>query len=195
MAQPDAAKRMLEVIDESGMGVDLLINNAGYGDADDFLGLTWESIQAMLQVMLVTLTELCYLFIKKNLGARKVYIINVASIVGLMELSLKRRKPRVLYRPIKTFVVSFTKQLAACYKAEAIKVQALCPGLTYSDFHNRIGEPGLYTSTPKWMWSTSESVVNQSLMSLSTSNKTVVLPGWHNKCIVLLSRLRGVIKK
>lgn len=192
LADQAAPARIFEFTQSNSLQVDLLINNAGYADLASFMEIDWLAHADMLQVMLRSVVQLCHLYMPLMLDNKQGAIINVGSIASLMNFKIKGRPNRTLYRPIKAFVVAFTEKLASIYSDSGIRFQCLCPGLTYSEFHQRSGESSLYTSTHKWMWLQADTVVNKSLNTLMKGKKIVVVPGWCNRLIIYLYRLFSV---
>lgn len=192
LAKEGAARSIYLATQQLGLRVDLLINNAGYADGADFVGVSWEMHHAMLQVMLYSVVELTHLYLADMLRRKNGYIINVASVVGLVKLSLSGRLGRTLYRPIKTFIVQFTEQLASIYRGSGVLLQCLCPGLTITEFHQRSGDGGMYKSTPKMIWKSSAFVVDKSLRALGRRKKTLVVPGVINKVFVFIAKVTRI---
>jgi short-subunit dehydrogenase len=172
----------------------LLVNNAGFGSR----GLFWESdVTAQeemhrLHVMAtVRLTHAALrVMVEKNSGG----IINVASVAAFV-----RRAGSVSYGSTKSWVAIFTEGLYLELKGiqSAVKVQALCPGYTYSEFHDRLNVERR-TMAPLSMWLKAEDVVDASLRALPTG-KLFVVPGWRYKVLVgmlsvLPARLRLVLE-
>jgi len=159
----------------------LLVNNAGFGAR----GLFWESdytvqeqmhllhVMAMLQLSHAALRNM----VKKNEGA----IINVASVAAFLQ-----REGAVSYGATKRWVVSFTEGLHLELKGlgSAVKVQALCPGFTFTEFHATLGVERANVAPPS-LWLQPEFVVDESLKALERG-KLIVVPGWKYKAIVAM---------
>lgn len=157
----------------------LLVNNAGFGTR----GLFWESdleVQEQmhrLHVMAtVRLTHAALRnMVKKNSGG----IINVASVAAFVE-----RPGSVSYGATKSWMAKFTEGLYLELKGiqSAVKVQALCPGFTYTEFHQTLGleRPSV---APASLWLEPDFVVDESLKALG-QGKLMVVPGWKYKLIV-----------
>ena len=195
LSEEDAADNIFKVVNEQGLKIDLLINNAGRADFGAFDKTPWIQHRALINLMLTSLTKLSYLFLPQLLACEKGALINVSSIAGLIGLSPKGRTHRVLYRPIKSFVVAFSEQLMKTYKDKGLVVQALCPGLTYSQFHQRSGDTKLFDAVPKWMWTSADYVVKKSISSLVGSHRLCVIPGWHNRLAVLMGCIMDLFKR
>lgn len=194
LSHPKSPEQLVIKIKEKGITIDLLINNAGCADNGAFIDLPWDAHANLIQLMLTSLTQLCYLLLPDLLSQNRSGIINVSSIAGMISLTLKGRMHRMLYRPIKTYVIAFSEQLAQCYSDKGLTVQALCPGLTVSQFHDRSGDQQLKSSTPTWMWTTAELVVSTSWKALKKPRRLCVVPGWHNRLLIRISRLLALFK-
>ena len=124
-----ALERFCNWLDESGLSVDLLVNNAGLGDRGAFIDSEWDRIQAMLQVNIETLTYLTYRILpsmrKSGCGA----ILNVSSVASLIPV------PHLaVYAATKAYVTSFSEALRAELRNSNISVTALCPGPVPTEF-------------------------------------------------------------
>lgn len=175
-----------------GIDVHTLVNNAGYAQQGTFLEEPRVSHRGIMECMVLAVIELSHHFLPKMMASKAGAIINIASIAAFIDIPMKNRKPRSMYGPIKRFVMQFTKNIALIGKDHGVNIQALCPGLTRTSFHKRCGENKLYTSTPSWLWMSSEEVVALSLEKLP-KGKVVVVPGWINKlAVIVLKQFRGI---
>ena len=143
----------------------------------------------MINCMLLSIVDLCHLYMPQMIEQKFGYIINLGSVAGLVGYSKSEKAMRTLYRPIKSFVILFTEQLAKSYAQHGLVLQCLSPGLTVSDFHNRSGEGYLYDRLPKFFWLPGCVVVAKSLRALSKPKKVILVTGWVNKLIVFVWRL------
>jgi short-subunit dehydrogenase len=124
-----ALERFCNWLDESGLSVDLLVNNAGLGDRGAFIDSEWDRIHAMLEVNIETLTYLTYRILpsmrKSGCGA----ILNVSSVASLIPV------PHLaVYAATKAYVTSFSEALRAELRNSNISVTALCPGPVPTEF-------------------------------------------------------------
>jgi uncharacterized protein len=118
-------------------------------------------------------------------SALPIGIINVASVAAFLS-----RAGSVSYGSTKAWMTSFTESLAMDLKAAGspIRVQALCPGYTYSEFHETMGVDRTKLAGSA-LWMTAESVVDASLVGLA-EGRLYVVPGWRYKALVaILPRL------
>jgi len=105
-------------------------------------------------------------------------IINLASIAAFSPFS------GAMYSGTKAFLVMFSENLRAEVEAKGISVQALCPGMTHTEFHEVAAIDKAIVPKPFWM--TAEKVVRISLRKLGRG--AVCVPGWKNKAIAFLMR-------
>lgn len=129
LSELNGPKKLFEQINDLGLSVDYLINNAGFGKFCEFSGESFETYHKMLMLnvnALVELTHLCLpAMVNKNSGG----IINVASIGSFQPLPYQ-----TVYGASKAFVLSFSEALTGELLDKNIRVMALCPGTTESRF-------------------------------------------------------------
>jgi short-subunit dehydrogenase len=100
----------------------------------------------------------------------------------------------VNYCATKAYLTTFSEGLAAELAGTGVKVQALCPGFTHTEFHQRMDA---VRHLPGWMWLRASKVVRKSLRSLERGGPVVCIPGLRYKLMVLLLRLtpRGMLRR
>src|SRR6201987_5591236 len=118
-----ALERFCNWLDESGLSVDLLVNNAGLGDRGAFIDSAWERVSAMLQVNIESLTYLTYRILPSMRKSACGGILDVRSVAGLMPVP-----HHAVYAATKAYVTSFSESLRAELREANISVTALCPG-------------------------------------------------------------------
>lgn len=182
LADPAAPARLAEAVAAQGRGVDVLINNAGYGLPGGFGGNSWADQAAVLQVMLTAPTELAHRLLPGMLSRRHGRIVNVASVAGMTPGGVG------LYGPVKRYLIAMSQSLHMECAGTGVHVSALCPGLTWSEFHdvNGMREP-LNRATPPWLWMDADAVVEAGLAAVE-KNQPVCVPGLVNKVIAGLAR-------
>jgi short-subunit dehydrogenase len=121
--------RFCDWLEESGLTVDVLINNAGLGDYGKFHDADWHRIRAMLQVNMIALTCLTYRILPAMRKAGGGAILNVSSIAGLLPIP-----SCAVYAATKAYVTSFSEALRAELRPLNISVTALCPGPVPTEF-------------------------------------------------------------
>lgn len=157
----------------------MLINNAGFGTRGRFLDTPIEAQLQMHKLNIQAVLRLSHAGLSVMVPKRSGAIINVASVAGFV-----RRAGSVSYGSTKAWVIAFTEALHLEMQAMdcPVKVQALCPGFTYTEFHDRMHIDRLRIAS-KAYWLRSETVVDASLGALA-SGKLFVVPGWRYRLIV-----------
>lgn len=159
----------------------VLVNNAGYGSLSGFLEKNIESHLAMLRVHVEATIRLCHAGLPRMLESGGGAIVNVASMAAFLPSPLS-----ALYSATKAFLVSFSESLAMDVRGGGVRVQALCPGLTRSDFHERLGlEQSSSRGLVRWM--TAEGVAGASLAALERGT-VVCVPGFANRLLIAIAR-------
>ncbi len=165
--------------------VDLLVNNAGFGTRGAFWETDYARQEEMVRLHIGATMRLTRAVLPAMVARNSGAIINVASVAGFF-----RSAGNASYCATKGWMCDFTEALRLELDgagASGVVVQSLCPGFTYTEFHDVMGvsRDGI---GKKW-WMPAEFVVDESLKALATGNLFVV-PGWRYKLLVALgSRL------
>lgn len=184
LADPAAPAAMLDQLRSHGLDIDILINNAGYGVPGTFDSQTWETHKDFIQVLMTAPTELAHRLLPDMRQRSYGRIINVASLAGHMPGS----SGHTLYAAAKAYQIKFSQSLALENREHGIKVCALCPGFTYSEFHDVTGARELVSKMPRWMWMDAERVVREGLAAVERS-RAVYTPGRINRGIKAVTEL------
>jgi short-subunit dehydrogenase len=160
--------------------LDLLVNNAGFGVKGRFYETSLEDQLKMHRLHIGAILRLTHAVLGPMVARGRGAIINVASVAGFT-----RSPGSVTYCATKAWLNAFTEGLYLDLKSAGspVVVQALCPGFTYSEFHDVAGIDR--ASIPKPLWLRAEDVVSASLAGLRL-RKLFVVPGWRYKLIVAL---------
>ena len=156
-----------------------LINNAGFGTMGN-LGETDQTKQAqMVRLHVMATMRLTQAAVPIMRRQKQGYIINVSSIAAFVT-----GPGNVNYCATKAYLNSFSESLQLEMKGTGVKVQALCPGYTYSEFHDRPEMSDFSrNSMPDFLWKSAEFMVSDSLKQLDSS-KVIVIPGTVYKLMV-----------
>lgn len=157
LADPAAPARIVAGIRDAGVHVDALVNNAGYGLTGTFASTTWAQQAVFLQVMVTAVAELTHRLLPGMLSRGYGRILNVASLAGLVPGSAGH----TLYGASKALLIKFSQSLAAEVGPRGVHVTALCPGFTYSEFHDVNGTRPLVSRLPSFMWMDARAVAEQ----------------------------------
>ncbi len=164
--------------------VTALVNNAGFGKAGVFAG-NRDLHHAMLMVHVVAAMRLIDAVVPRMIDARQGTIINVSSVAAYFPLP-----GNSTYSATKRYLITFSESLHSELAPYGIHVQALCPGMTRTDFHARMGDEGKRIVKRYFFgWMNPERVVKLSLRRLS-GRRVIYIPGHVNKILVrVISRM------
>jgi len=135
LAEPTAATELVEHIHGAGLVVDILINNAGFGVHGDFLAESWERQGAMLQVNMVTLTQLTHLLTPAMVKRGRGHVMNIASIGAFLPVP-----GFAAYSATKAYVRNFTEALDAELRGSGVHAITVSPGGTLTEFMQAAGD-------------------------------------------------------
>ncbi len=184
LADPMDIRRVAEYI--AGLDdLEILVNNAGFAVWGNYAETPVEQQLAMVQVHINASMYLCRAALPKMIARKHGNIINVSSIAAFTP------KPRdVIYTASKAFLNVFSESLQMELGGTGVKIQALCPGFTRTEFHDKSQYESLKLKQrlPGILWMNPDEVVNISLRALR-SNRVIVVPGLLNRAIVTLARI------
>jgi short-subunit dehydrogenase len=178
---PDAPARLERELAERRLAVDLLVNNAGAGDTGRFAEEPLPRILTMIDLNARSLVELTRRLVPGMLARRRGRIVNVVSTAAFQPLPYM-----AVYGATKAFVLSFTEALATELAGSGVRVQALCPGLTATEFQQAAGTDRVLFN--KTLAMTPDAVAARSLAALEKGKLRVVV-GWHNRLTLGAQRL------
>jgi uncharacterized protein len=156
--------------------IDLLVNNAGFGFTGSFHELDVDAETAVVQVNITAVLRLAHAAastMATRSGPRG--ILNVSSLAGFAATPTS-----ATYGATKAFVTSFSEALHTELKPTGVWVSALCPGYTRTDFQRRANADEVSGKVPDRLWQTADAVAAAGLEGIA-ANKSVVVPGAHNK--------------
>ncbi len=186
LAQPDASEKLVAALEADAIEVEFLVNNAGYGVPGTFTESDWQTHADSLQVMLTSVCELTWRLLPGMQQRSRGYIVNVASLAGLVPGSARH----TLYGATKAFLIKYSESLAMENLHTGVSVSALCPGFTYSEFHDVLGSRELTSQMASYMWMNADEVVRFGIDSVMKQPPLVVaVPGRVNRFIATLFRL------
>jgi uncharacterized protein len=185
MARADAALTIESTLSEAGIGIEFLVNNAGYGVPGTFTEPAWATHADSLHVMLNSVAELTWRLLPGMQKRGRGFVVNVASVAGLVPGSARH----TLYGATKSFLIKFSEALAMENPDTGVAVSALCPGFTRSEFHDVLGTRDIVSRMPSWMWMEADEVVRFGIDSVTRRPPRVIaIPGRVNRFIVMVAR-------
>jgi short-subunit dehydrogenase len=189
LSTPDGCARVEELLRDPEVPTDMLVNNAGLTLNRSFVRSTVEDEERLLflnvhAVMRLTLAALPGMM-ERGHGA----VVNVASVSGFGPVM-----PGSTYPASKAWVINFSESVASSVRQSGVRVMALCPGYTRTEFHQRARID--MSKTPSWMWLDPDEVVRDALRDLGRG-KGVSVPDWRYKVAAFGIRHtpRGVLRR
>jgi short-subunit dehydrogenase len=182
LSQPLRVSGLLHELEEGSHCIDLLINNAGIGNAGDYVSQDWMREQQLIELNVLALARLCHAVGGLMVGQGGGQILNVASIAAFQPGPGMSN-----YYASKAYVLSFSEGLREELKEYGVRVSVLCPGPTSSAFFRnaQLDVQGLQGS--KLMMSV-EQVATLALKGLD-KNRAIIIPGWRNWLLAMSPRL------
>ena len=186
LADDAEVARVVEHIEQQS-NIEVLVNNAGFGVSGAYHEAEAAKNLAMIRVHVEATARLTRAALPQMVANAKGYVINVSSMAGFFSAP-----GSVSYCATKAFLNSFSESLQCELRRTGVSVQALCPGFTYSDFHDQPDAKMDRGKVPKWMWMSAEQVVKISLDSMG-SRQSIRVPGMVNRLLSVVLR-SGVLK-
>ena len=183
LADRDAPAQLFAATNARGLFVDTLVNNAGYGVPGRFLSAGWRTHADFLQVMITAVGELTHLYLPAMEAAGRGRILNVASLAGLVPAS----PGHTMYGATKAWLIRFSECLALEVQPRGVHVTALCPGFTYTEFHDANGMRATVSKLPKWLWLDSPTVARLGVDAVE-AGRTRVVTGAINRVVAMLCK-------
>lgn len=155
----------------------MLINNAGFGTVGYLATASREQQTDMLRLHVLAPMRLTRAALPGMLARRRGAIVNVSSVAGFIA-----SPGNVNYCASKAYLTTFTEGLALELAGTGVRAQALCPGFTHTEFHQRMGPDT--RPRPGFMWLTADAVVRASLRQLDRGGPVVCVPDVRYKLLV-----------
>ncbi|MEQ8857633.1 MAG: SDR family NAD(P)-dependent oxidoreductase [Pseudomonadales bacterium] len=161
LAEPDAPAAIEQTLRERGIAVDYLVNNAGAAGPDLLEERDWRVQRRYLDLMMISVAELCHRFVPPMRERGWGRVINVASVAGRVA-----RGGDTNYGPAKAYVVALSEGLSATLRGSGVNVCALCPGFTHTEFHDVGGLTDMKRATPAFIWYDASVVVREGVRAV-----------------------------
>ncbi len=161
--------------------LELLVNNAGFGTRGTLADASPAQQEAMLRLHAIAPMRLSQAALPALIQRGRGAIINVSSVA-----SFAYSAGTVNYCATKAYLTNFSEGLAAELRGTGVRVQALCPGFTHSEFHERMKADAKLI--PGWMWLSARQVVRSSLRNARRRGPVVCIPGLRYKLMVFVVR-------
>lgn len=182
LADPGAASRIVTELQQRRLPIDVLVNNAGYGVPGSYVNVAWPDHARFMQVMVTAVLDLTYRLLPPMLDRGWGRIINIASVAGMVPAPAGH----TLYGASKAFVIRFSEALSAESAPKGVYVTAVCPGFTYSEFHDVLGTRDRMNKMPAILWLDAPSVAREGYDAVMRGHP-VVVNGWIYRFLVWLN--------
>jgi short-subunit dehydrogenase len=174
-----------DVLAQIARPIDVLVNNAGYGLPGAFAQTRWAEQQAFLQLMVTAPCELAHRLLPAMVERRFGRIVNVASVAGLVPGAAGH----TLYAGAKSLMIKFSQSLNLEGGPHGVHVTALCPGFTYTEFHDVNGTRARVSAAiPRWAWLQADAVAEAGWRAVE-ANRAICVPGLAYKLVCGVARL------
>jgi short-subunit dehydrogenase len=181
LAVEGAADSIRRRLDEQGLAIDGLVNNAGLGLTGAFAQQAPAALRSMCDVNVRAVVELTRAFVPGMLERRRGFVVNVASNAAFQPIPYLG-----VYAATKAFVLSFSEALATELRGSGVRVQALCPGITATEFLD-VSQTSRDLGVRRLPMMTPRQVVDASLDALESGRLRVVV-GFANRVLGFLTR-------
>ena len=171
--------------------LDILINNAGFATIGNFADIPIEKSMRMFNTHMTATVQFTHAALQVMLKRERGAIINVSSMGAFM-----LTPGNVLYDATKSFLATFSENLWLEVRDKGIKVQALCPGFTRTEFHE-VGDFKNFDKSviPDSLWMMPDEVVRLSLKALENSRDVVFIPGWKKRLVKWIIQHSSIIRE
>jgi short-subunit dehydrogenase len=157
--------------------IEVLVNNAGFGQKKPFWLNTIEQEEKQLDLLVRVVLRLTHAAVQPMIERGSGAVVNVSSVAGFFQ--------RNSYSAHKSWVTNFSEGLAIELHAQGVAVMALCPGFVHTEFHERMGMDK--TVVPSFMWLDAADLVDAAWADLMRG-KAVSIPSWRYRTIVAVAR-------
>lgn len=183
LTQPKAAKAVFDVVTAKGLTIDLLINNAGFGEYGAFAELDGERQINMLQLNILALVDLTHHFLPGMRQRSSGGIINMSSVAAFQPMPYFS-----VYAASKAFVLSFSEALWAENRSYGVHVLAVCPGPTETNFFQEAEFPSALVNVAAANYTPTAVVVREALKALEKKHPSIIPGNIGNQLIANLHR-------
>ena len=179
-ADLSAAEGREKVAERLAKGVDVLVNNAGFGTSGEFWTADPALLQRQLDVNVTAVVQLTRAALPAMIDSGSGTVINISSVAGLLS------GRGSTYSASKAYVVSFTEGLGVGLRGTGVGIHVVCPGYVHTEFHDRAGID--MTSLPSFMWLEVDDVVRETLAEVARGT-VLIIPGLQYKAITTVTRM------
>lgn len=189
LAKPGEPERIVSEIGDAGRQIDGLVNNAGAGQPGYFTETGWDDQARFLELMVTSYLKLIHLVLPGMEGRKFGRIINVSSVSALLPVSPGHtRYSGTIYPGAKGLLIKVSQSIKAEMIGKNVHATAVCPGYTWSEFHDVNGARESVSQLPSY-WMLKAGDVAATAYDAVERNKAVSVPGAWYKFMVGLMRV------
>jgi short-subunit dehydrogenase len=177
----DAVMRRID--DVTRAPIDLVVNNAGFGTSGPMYVADVDRLTREIQLNVVALTRITHAAVNHMIPRGRGYVLNVSSVA-----SFQANPGLAVYSATKAFVTSLTEALHEEVRGTGVRVSALCPGLTKTEFQSISNTSGFESQFPAFAWTSVGSVARAGLRGVA-KGKAVIVPGVLYKVLAGISQV------
>jgi hypothetical protein len=177
----DAVVRRID--DVTRAPIDLVVNNAGFGTSGPMYVADVDRLTREIQLNVVALTRISHAAVNHMIPRGRGYVLNVSSVA-----SFQANPGLAVYSATKAFVTSLTEALHEEVRGTGVRVSALCPGLTKTEFQSISNTSGFESQFPPFAWTSVGSVARAGLRGVA-KGKAVIVPGVLYKVLAGISQV------
>ena len=185
LTDPAAPTKLAADIRKKRLQVDYLVNNAGYQVPGFFDRVRWDVQRDMMQIMMTAVAELCHIFGPEMAARGFGRIVHISSVAAFVP----GPAGGALYPSVKAFVLRLSQSLATEYQMAGVHVVAVCPGFTWSEFHDVVGNRAQMNKLPGFMWLDGPKVVSDAHNAAEAGRGPVIVNGWVYKVLATLLQI------
>jgi uncharacterized protein len=175
LADPASRDRLQKTLDELGLIVEILVNNAGFGSFGPFAEADREQELRMVRLNVEAVVDLAARYLPAMVGRGRGTVINIASSASFQPIP-----SNATYAATKAFVLSHSEALHSETRGSGVTVTAVCPGPVRTEFADAAGIAGAEERTPGFLWMSAEAVAEQAVRA-AEKGRRIVVPGLMNQ--------------
>ena len=186
LSVPAQLARVEKRLSNSKKPIEVLVNNAGFGIKDSFLVSSIEDELLLIDVLARAPMQLMHAVLPQMISRDSGTIINNSSVASFIAGGT--------YSAAKSYLTVHTESLHTELSKTNLKISALCPGFTHTEFHQR-GKMKM-SGLPNFMWLEADRVVAESWKA-AQAGKAICIPGWQYKILSTIARFgpRPMVRK
>lgn len=184
LSDPKAPQEIFSELEQAGINIDVLVNNAGFAVYSKFSDSDWQKEAELLQVNIIALTHLTKLFLGKMLQRNSGRIMNISSIVGWAPMPWWS-----VYAATKAYVLSFTEAIAREVKGTGVCITCFCPTLTQTQFFKRSDSENCTAYRRRFLMMDTETAAKLGYNALARGKSCTIAGLQANLVVLFMTRL------